>query len=334
MIAIRSAARLAAAAAVAVLAAACGSASGPGSAGTSTTPAPSASTPPPAATAPVTTVPGGQPSVPRCHTNQLTPLLTARNHGMGGQVGMTLVLTNHSGSTCYLHGYPGLGFYDAGGAAMATHLTWAPASHATVVLHPGDHAVAVLTWRINTDRATPFRPDTVHITPPDEYTYLSLHWWGGAVLNGSIASGPLRAARGPFPATTGTISIPDKDMCVTVFPGSSTVVAWKCGSGTGSQQWTGYPDGTLRNNGKCLEPAGPQADAPVRVAACTGTATQQWAIAQVSGNDFGPLSNRGTGSALGDPANGSTNGSPLRMRPDRGDLTFPWHVSFHDYMFG
>ena len=89
---------------------------------------------------------------------------------------MTLVLTNQSGSTCYVRGYPGLGFYDVGGAAMATHLTWTP-SHATVVLHPGDHAVATLTWRINTDRATPFSPYTVHITPPDEYTYLSLHWW-------------------------------------------------------------------------------------------------------------------------------------------------------------
>jgi hypothetical protein len=54
-------------------------------------------------------------------------------------------------------------------------------------------------------------------------------------------------------------------MCVTVLPGSSTVVTWKCGSGTGSQQWTGYPDGTLRSDGKCLEPTGPQAGAPVRV---------------------------------------------------------------------
>jgi hypothetical protein len=37
---------------------------------------------------------------------------------------MTLVLTNHSGSTCYVHGYPGLGFYDAGGAAETKQRFW------------------------------------------------------------------------------------------------------------------------------------------------------------------------------------------------------------------
>ena len=62
--------------------------------------------------------------MPRCHTGQLSAAYTGLNAAMGGSRGMTLILTNHSGSTCYLYGYPGLAFFNAGGMAMATHLTW------------------------------------------------------------------------------------------------------------------------------------------------------------------------------------------------------------------
>ncbi len=36
------------------------------------------------------------------------------------------------------------------------------------------------------------------------------------------------------------------------------VAAWKCSPGASTQQWTGYSDGTLRLNGKCLDVTGPQ----------------------------------------------------------------------------
>ena len=38
---------------------------------------------------------------------------------------------------------------------MATHLTWMKEPHATVVLHPGGNAQAMLTWRVNVDTADP-----------------------------------------------------------------------------------------------------------------------------------------------------------------------------------
>jgi hypothetical protein len=71
---------------------------------------------------------------------------------------MTLILTNHSGSTCYVYGYPGLAFFNAGGFPMATHLTWMKAPRAKVVLRPGGNAQAMLTWRVNVGSATPFNP--------------------------------------------------------------------------------------------------------------------------------------------------------------------------------
>ena len=138
--------------------------------------------------------------MPRCHTSQLTVAYTGLNAAMGGVRGMTLILTNHSGSTCYVYGYPGLAFFNSGGS-MATHLTWMKASHATVILRPGGNAQAMLTWRVNVGTATPFNPSFAHITPPDEYTYLWTLWQGGPVLGGDIVAWPLRAApAGPFPA--------------------------------------------------------------------------------------------------------------------------------------
>jgi hypothetical protein len=270
--------------------------------------------------------------VPRCHTSQLTAAYTGLNAAMGGTRGMTLILTNHSGSTCYVYGYPGLAFFNSGGLPMTTHLTWMKAPHAKVILHPGGNAQAMLTWRVNVGTATPFNPSVAHITPPDEYTYLRTLWQGGPVLGGGIVSWPLRAApAGPFPAGTGTIANPFNGMCMALAGDGTTVVAWKCSPGATAQQWTGYNDGTLRINGKCLDVTGPQAGAMVKVAACTGAATQAWAIGQVSSNDFGPITNMATGNVLTDPASSTVNGTRLVMAHGRGDLSGPWRVSYHHY---
>ena len=58
--------------------------------------------------------------MPRCHTSQLTVAYTGLNAAMGGVRGMTLILTNHSGSTCYVYGYPGLAFFNSGGSMATT----------------------------------------------------------------------------------------------------------------------------------------------------------------------------------------------------------------------
>jgi hypothetical protein len=145
--------------------------------------------------------------------------------GLGRAAGITLILTNHSGTTCHVYGYPGLAFFD--GLSMTTHLTWVKDSHATVVLHPGGNAQALLTWRANTATGpAPFNPNLVHVTPPDERAYLWTGWPAGPVLNGEIAAWPLRAApAGPFPAGTGTISRPFNGLCMTLAADGSTVGA-------------------------------------------------------------------------------------------------------------
>jgi uncharacterized protein DUF4232/ricin-type beta-trefoil lectin protein len=337
----RTAAALAAAACLAVLAAGCASHSpAPGAGagrttGTSTTAAPAAPSTP-ATTAPATTAPAGQAPAPRCHTGQLTMAFTGLNSAMGGQRGMTLILTNHSGATCHVYGYPGLAFLNSSGFSMTTHLTWMTAPHARVLLLPGGNAQAMLTWRVNPyPQPTSFDPDLVHITPPDEHAYLQAVWPGGPVRAGGIVAWPLRAApAGPFPAGTGTIASALNGMCAALAADGTAVVAWKCSPGTGSQQWTGYSDGTLRIGGKCLDVTGPGAGARAEAATCSGAATQKWGNGQISYNDFGAVYNTGTRTVLTDPGNSTTNGTQLIMGPDRGDQSYPWRVSFYPYMKG
>ena len=72
----------------------------------------------------------------------------------------------------------------------------------------------------------------------------------------------------------------------------------------------------------------------VKVAACTGAATQTWVIGQVSANDFGGINNTGTGNVLTDPESSTVNGTKLVMGHSRGDLSCPWRVSYHDYVAG
>ena len=334
----RSAAALAAAACLAVLTGCASHAAAPGagatrSASTSTTAPTSAPASTPATPAPATTAPGGQASAPRCHTSQLSLAFTGQQAAMGGQRAVTLILTNHSGTTCYVYGYPGLAFYNGNGFPMTTHLTWTPQPHTRVLLRPAGNAQALLTWRVNINGPTPFSPDLVHITPPGEHAYLWAIWPGGPVMGGSIGSWPLRAApAGPFPVGTGTVSGPFNDMCMTLAADGTTVVAWKCSPGASSQQWTGYSDGTLRINSRCLDVTGPGAGAKVQVAACTGAASQKWEIGQVSYNDFGPITNAGTGTVLSYPRGSIAHGTPLVMGPDLGDQSSPWHVSFRHYM--
>ncbi len=330
----RSAAALAAAAFLAVLAAGCASHGNAPGAGATRPPGTSTTAAPAAASTRAATAPGGQAAVPRCHTSQLSMAFTGLNAAMGGVRGMTLILTNSSGATCSVDGYPGLAFFNSAGVPMATHLTWMKQPRATVVLRPGGNAQAGLTWRVNVDAPTPFSPDVVHITPPDEYTYLRAGWEGGPVLSGAIAAWPLRAApAGPFPGGTGTVANPFNGMCMALAADGTTVVAWKCSPGASSEQWTGYSDGTLRIGGRCLDVTSAGASAKAEVAACTGAASQKWRIGQVSSNDFGPLINTGTGAALADPGGSTTDGTPLVTAPDRGDQTrAPWHVSFHHYI--
>ncbi len=318
------------------LAAACSSSShhspATGSAHNSTAnPVPVATTQPgvPGASAP-------QASIPRCHTNELAGTFTGFNSAMYHK-GVTLWLTNRAAHTCYIYGYEGLGLLDSHGNLLPTHLARVAEAHSDVMMRPGGSAHASLVWSVMPDTKTAFvYPSQVEITPPDEYAHLTVPWPFGGVVGGSISTTPLSGASFPaVPTGSGTVRTAFADMCMNV-PGTvngTKVGVWEC-NGAASQQWTAYSDGTLRNNGKCLETAGgsTRVGANVDIGTCNGGPSQQWQISQVSQNPFGPIINAGSNNALTDPGGSTTNGTQLRMGVNRGDQSGPWRVSFHHYM--
>ena len=121
---------------------------------------------------------------------------TGLNAASGGQRGMTLILTNHSGTICHVYGYPGLAFFD--GLPMAAHLTWVKESHATVVLHPSGNAQALLTWRANTATGpAPFNPNIsipTSCTSPRPMSTPTCWQSGRAARSGAATSPPGRCA--------------------------------------------------------------------------------------------------------------------------------------------
>jgi len=133
---------------------------------------------------------------------------------------------------------------------MATHLTWVKESRATVVLHPGGNAQALLTWRANTATGpAPFNPNIVHVTPPDEHAYLLAVWPGGPVRGGDIAAWPLRAApAGPFPAGTGTVSGRFNGMYMTL-AADGTTVGWRGNAAPAPAPSSGSATATARSAG-------------------------------------------------------------------------------------
>ena len=75
----------------------------------------------------------------------------------------------------------------------------------------------------------------------------------------------------------------------------------------------------------------PEAGAKVKAAACTGAATQKWVIGQVSANDFGRHRQHRHRQRPDRPRGSTINGTQLVMGPNRGDLSYPWRVSYHHY---
>ena len=111
----------------------------------------------------------------------------------------------------------------------------------------------------------------------------------------------------------------------------TTVVAWKCSPGATAS--SGPATTTARCGSTVSAWTSPvrRPGATVKAAACTGAASQTWAIGQVSANDFGPITNIATGNALNDPAGSTVNGTRLVMKHGNGDLSGPWRVSYHHY---
>jgi Protein of unknown function (DUF4232) len=201
----------AALAATATLAAACGG-SGPTS-GPTTSEAPTAtqaaggaaSTAPSAAkpAAPVSTpTPSGQAQGPgRCHTSMLSAHVTLGSPGAGQRYAF-LVLTNASGVTCQVFGYPGMQLANASSQPIVTAVVRVAATPQVVTLAPGQPAYTLLHWTVvpatnETGASCEAVPSVLLVTPPDETATLRASWPGGSVCqHGMIDVAPVKPGTG------------------------------------------------------------------------------------------------------------------------------------------
>ncbi|WP_327294742.1 DUF4232 domain-containing protein [Streptomyces sp. NBC_01197] len=125
----------------------------------------------------------------RCHTSELG-LSIGDDHPGAGQENFALVLTNKSGHTCTVSGFPGLAFVDGGGHQVSVDPERTGSSGGAVKVAPGASAWAPLSFtNPEVSGSGKVTPPTVRVTPPDEKVALIVPWNGGPVpADGS--SGP------------------------------------------------------------------------------------------------------------------------------------------------
>ncbi|MFJ7900082.1 DUF4232 domain-containing protein [Streptomyces sp. NPDC096198] len=133
---------------------------------------------------------GGTTTSSRCHTSELRASVGANNPG-AGQENFPLVLTNRSGRTCTIDGYPGAAFVDASGKQLGPDpKRRGSGAPARITLAPGHSAWAGLTFsNPQVSGAKSATPAAILITPPDERDSLKVTWSGGTVpVSGNSSS--------------------------------------------------------------------------------------------------------------------------------------------------
>ncbi|WP_217545083.1 DUF4232 domain-containing protein [Streptomyces sp. GbtcB6] len=126
----------------------------------------------------------------RCHTSELTASVGGNDPG-AGQENFPIVLTNKSGRTCTVRGFPGAAFVNAAGTQLGPDPQRESGSTAaTVTLKPGQSAWAGLTFSSpEISGAKTATPAALLVTPPDEKDSLKVTWKNGAVpVSGNASS--------------------------------------------------------------------------------------------------------------------------------------------------
>ncbi|WP_406431698.1 DUF4232 domain-containing protein [Streptomyces sp. NBC_00631] len=126
----------------------------------------------------------------RCHTSELSASVGANDPG-AGQENFPIVLTNKSGRTCTVRGYPGAAFVNAAGKQLGPDpQRESGTTVATVTLKPGQSAWAGLTFSSpEISGAKTATPAALLVTPPDEKDSLKVTWTNGAVpVSGNASS--------------------------------------------------------------------------------------------------------------------------------------------------
>ncbi|MBK3579393.1 DUF4232 domain-containing protein [Streptomyces sp. MBT65] len=126
----------------------------------------------------------------RCHTSELRANVGGNDPG-AGQENFPIVLTNMSGRTCTVRGFPGAAFVNASGTQLgANPVRESGGTVTTVTLKPGRSAWAGLTFsNPEISGAKTATPTTLVVTPPDEKDPLKVTWTNGAVpVSGNSSS--------------------------------------------------------------------------------------------------------------------------------------------------
>ncbi|MFD8722204.1 DUF4232 domain-containing protein [Streptomyces sp. NPDC059629] len=128
-----------------------------------------------------TSASGSDTASTRCTASQLRGHVGDNNPG-AGQEHFPLVVTNFSGRSCTLYGYPGAAFVDGSGKQLGLNPTRASGSPTKITLASGDSAWAGLSFgNPEVSGARKATPAGVVITPPDEKEPVKVDWAGGAV---------------------------------------------------------------------------------------------------------------------------------------------------------
>jgi hypothetical protein len=132
----------------------------------------------------------------RCHTSELRASVGNNDPG-AGQENFPVVLTNSSGRTCTLRGYPGAAFIDASGKQLGPDPQRSSGTPTTVTLAPGKSAWAGLTFsNPEISGARTATPASLLVTPPDEKDSLKVKWTQGKVpVSGNASSVSLTVVR-------------------------------------------------------------------------------------------------------------------------------------------
>ncbi|MGW7611028.1 DUF4232 domain-containing protein [Streptomyces sp. NPDC054766] len=132
----------------------------------------------------------------RCHTSELRASV-GRNDPGAGQENFPIVLTNTSGRTCTVRGYPGAAFVDASGKQLGPDPLRSSGAPTTVALAPGHSAWSGLTFsNPEISGAHTATPASLIVTPPDERDSLTVTWTGGKVpVSGNASSVSLTVVR-------------------------------------------------------------------------------------------------------------------------------------------
>ncbi|MFF3461742.1 DUF4232 domain-containing protein [Streptomyces sp. NPDC002619] len=124
----------------------------------------------------------------RCNASELRGHVGENNPG-AGQENFPLIVTNFSGRTCTIEGYPGAAFVDASGKQLGPDPKRGSGSPTKITLAPGKSAWAGLSFgNPEVSGASKATPTGILITPPDEKDSLKVDWTGGAVPVSSAAN--------------------------------------------------------------------------------------------------------------------------------------------------